>query len=85
MDNPAFTFVITCEFNQEKQEFQVWGTDEGNNIKSLMLVQTVEDVRNRLRDMIVDQMNKLANNSISLGANDPDELIIYDKDGNREE
>lgn len=65
-----FNFVITCEFNTIKQQFEVWGRDAEKGIESLMLIQTVDEIRLRLQEMILAQLNEMSNiNTLVTDAN----------------
>ena len=55
-----FELTVTCEFSEIEQVFKVWGTDEGNNLKSLMLTMTVEQVKQHLREVIVAKLQEMS-------------------------
>lgn len=55
-----FELTVNCEFSQIEQVFKVWGEDAGNNLKSLMLTMTVDQVKEHLREVIIAKLQEMS-------------------------
>lgn len=52
--------IVDAIYNAEKAQFEVWVTNETMGFKTLMLIQTQEDILRQMKTMIVQQLQNLA-------------------------
>lgn len=54
--------VIQTIFSIEKLQFEVWQYDYGNNTQACLLTQSVEEIGERLTEMVVNQLKDINKN-----------------------
>ena len=59
-------------FNQTKLQFEVYALDEVNKVQALMLIQTVDQVKQQLKDMMIQTIRGLPE-----GSNEAETRVCY--------
>lgn len=57
---------INSFFNKEKQQFEVWKIDEENNIQALLLVQTIDEVTEHLKQHMIQTLLMMGGEKINI-------------------